>query len=95
MSTHPTLEWSRAASLVLAATLACAPAPEASSTGAMTIAGLGTVSFPVTTNSPAADSAFVQGVLLLHLFEYPRALEAFQRAQQLDSAMAMAYWGRP
>lgn len=93
MSTHPTLEWSRAASLVLAATLACAPAPEASSTGAMTIAGLGTVSVPVTTNSPAADSAFVQGVLLLHLFEYPRALEAFQRAQQLDSAMAMAYWG--
>ena len=31
----------------------------------MVFSGLGTLSFPVTTNSPAADSAFVQGVLLL------------------------------
>jgi len=59
----------------------------------MTIAGLGTVTFPTSTHSAAAESTFVRGVLLLHVFEYDDAAEAFRAAQQLDPDMAMAYWG--
>ena len=59
----------------------------------MTIHGLGTLSFPTSTHSAPAESAFVRGVLLLHVFEYDRALPEFQAAERLDPAMAMAYWG--
>jgi hypothetical protein len=54
---------------------------------------LGSISFPTTTRVPEAQDAFIQGMLLLHLFEYPYAREQFLRAQQLDPGMAMAYWG--
>jgi tetratricopeptide (TPR) repeat protein len=59
----------------------------------ITIAGLGTVSFPTTTRSAQAESTFVRGVLLLHVFEYDRAAAAFREAQRLDPGMALAYWG--
>ncbi|CAM5344301.1 hypothetical protein [Rhodanobacter lindaniclasticus] len=58
-----------------------------------TIAGLGSISFPTSTHSPAAQTAFLRGTLLLHLFEYPDAAKAFRQAQQLDPGFAMAYWG--
>jgi hypothetical protein len=35
------------------------------------IEGLGTISFPTSTRSAAAQTAFLRGALLLHLFEYP------------------------
>jgi tetratricopeptide (TPR) repeat protein len=54
---------------------------------------LGEISFPTASNSAEAQAAFIQGMLLLHLFEYPFAREQFQRAQQLDPDLAMAYWG--
>jgi tetratricopeptide (TPR) repeat protein len=54
---------------------------------------LGTIHFPTTTRSPAAQAAFIQGMLYLHLFEYPAAAREFQRAQALDPGFAMAYWG--
>src|SRR3546814_10003080 len=57
------------------------------------IEGLGTISFPTTTRSAAAQTAFLRGALLLHLFEYPDAAKAFRQAQQLDPDFAMAYWG--
>lgn len=60
---------------------------------ARTVPGLGTLSFPVTTNVPAAQVAFARGALLLHLFEYPDAAHAFRAAEQLDPSFAMAYWG--
>ena len=69
-----------------------APAP-AQQPAPISIAGLGTITFPTSTTSAPAESTFVRGVLLLHLFEYPRAAAAFRRAQQLDPGMAMAYWG--
>jgi tetratricopeptide (TPR) repeat protein len=53
---------------------------------------LGTIDFP-TSGSPAAQPAFVKGVLLLHSFEYDDAKEAFLEAQQADPDFAMAYWG--
>ena len=59
--------------------------------GATTVPGLGTLTFPVSTSVPAARQAFLHGVLLLHLFEYPEAAAAFRTAEQLDSGFAMAY----
>ncbi len=59
----------------------------------MTIRGLGTVSFPTSTHSAAAESSFVRGVLLLHVFEYDDALAHFRDAERIDPGMGMAYWG--
>jgi tetratricopeptide (TPR) repeat protein len=58
-----------------------------------TIEGLGTISFPTSTKSATAQTAFLRGALLLHLFEYPDAAKAFRQAQQRDPDFAMAYWG--
>jgi len=54
---------------------------------------LGKISFPTTTRSEEAQQAFIDGMLLLHLFEYPYARDEFLKAQQLDPGFAMAYWG--
>lgn len=53
---------------------------------------LGRISFE---NSGAveAQGPFIDGVLLLHSFEYEDAAEAFRRAQQIDPGFALAYWG--
>ncbi|MGH9872687.1 MAG: hypothetical protein ACRD9S_09490 [Pyrinomonadaceae bacterium] len=40
-----------------------------------------------------AQADFIQGMALLHDFEYPAAALAFQRAQAADPGFAMAYWG--
>lgn len=53
---------------------------------------LGTIDFP-TSGGPAAQAAFVRGVLYLHSFEYASAAAAFREAQQLEPGFAMAYWG--
>jgi tetratricopeptide (TPR) repeat protein len=53
---------------------------------------LGRISFP-NSGSPAAQPAFVRGVLLLHSFEYDDAIAAFREAQRLDPGFALAYWG--
>jgi len=57
------------------------------------IDGLGALDFPTSTKSAAAQTAFVRGMLLLHVYEYPRAEKAFQEAEKLDADFAMAYWG--
>jgi len=54
---------------------------------------LGQLDFPTSTKSPQAQAAFTEGMLYLHIFEYPSAAKAFQRAQQLDPGFVMAYWG--
>jgi tetratricopeptide (TPR) repeat protein len=53
---------------------------------------LGETSFP-TSGAPEAHEAFMEGLLLLHSFEYVDARAAFQTAQDRDSTFAMAYWG--
>ncbi len=53
---------------------------------------LGTIDFP-TSGPPAAQSAFIRGVLLLHSFEYQDAARAFREAQRIDPGFALAYWG--
>ena len=46
-----------------------------------------------TSGAPEAHEAFMEGLLLLHSFEYVDARAAFQAAQDHDSTFAMAYWG--
>jgi tetratricopeptide (TPR) repeat protein len=53
---------------------------------------LGRIDFP-NSGTPAAQPAFIKGVLLLHSFEYDDAKDAFVEAQQRDPGFAMAYWG--
>jgi hypothetical protein len=54
---------------------------------------LGNISFPTTTRSEQAQQAFIDGMLLLHLFEYPFARDEFLKAQELDPGFTLAYWG--
>ena len=54
---------------------------------------LGHIVFPTSATVPAAQAAFIRGMLLLHLFEYERAHDAFIEAQKLEPDFAMAYWG--
>jgi len=54
---------------------------------------LGEISFPTSATSQEAQAAFIRGMLLLHLFEYPFARDEFISAQQLEPGFAMAYWG--
>ncbi|HEX3122932.1 MAG TPA: hypothetical protein VHQ21_06475, partial [Rhodanobacteraceae bacterium] len=57
------------------------------------VEGLGALDFPTSTKSAPAQTAFVRGMLLLHVYEYPRAEKAFQQAEKLDPDLVMAYWG--
>ncbi len=54
---------------------------------------LGSISFPTSARSEEAQSAFIEGMLLLHLFEYSFAREEFLRAQSLEPDFALAVWG--
>ncbi len=60
---------------------------------AQTIPGLGKATFPTSTHSVAAQSDFIRGLLLLHLFEYHDAAKSFVDAEKADPGFAMAYWG--
>ena len=53
---------------------------------------LGELSFPNSGNA-AAQAPFLKGVKLLHNFQYPEAIEAFQQAQKADPDFALTYWG--
>ncbi len=53
---------------------------------------LGTISFPNSGNAEA-QGPFIEGVLLLHSFEFDDAARAFRRAQEADPDFALAYWG--
>ncbi len=65
---------------------------EASGGKDLKIVDLGEINFP--TSGPAeAQKHFVQGVLLLHSFEYDRARRAFLEASRLSPDFAMAVWG--
>ncbi len=41
----------------------------------------------------SAQADFLDGLALLHDFEYPAAAAAFRRAEAVDPGFAMAYWG--
>jgi tetratricopeptide (TPR) repeat protein len=54
--------------------------------------GAGQVSFP-NSGAPGAQPAFLNGLALLHDFEYDRAAIEFRKAESIDPNFAMAYWG--
>ncbi|MBA2731408.1 MAG: hypothetical protein H0U54_00805, partial [Acidobacteria bacterium] len=57
------------------------------------LTGLGETSHPVATTSAEAQKFFNQGFILVYGFNHDEAARAFRRAAELDSQMAMAYWG--
>ncbi|HVF56070.1 MAG TPA: hypothetical protein VM934_07960 [Pyrinomonadaceae bacterium] len=57
------------------------------------LSGLGRHRFPVSTTSAEAQKFFDQGVILVYGFNHDEAARSFRRAAELDSRMAMAYWG--
>ena len=67
--------------------------PPTQPAAAQTVAGLGTATFPTATRSVEAQTAFIRGLLLLHLFEYDDAAKAFLAAEKIDPTFVMAYWG--
>jgi len=52
----------------------------------------GQTTFP-NSGDEAAQAPFLQGVLMLHSFEYDEARAAFREAQEIDPDFAMAHWG--
>ena len=54
---------------------------------------LGTLNFPITTNSELAQKYFDQGIILAYGFNHEEAFRSFEEVTRLDSNCAMAYWG--
>ena len=52
---------------------------------------VGTVAFPNSASSEA-QAPFLQGIALLHSFEYEDAADAFRAAREADPDFALAYW---
>src|SRR4026209_900300 len=76
-------------SLLLGVSAQHHPSSDGSKTGPAT---LGEISFP-NSGKPEAQKPFIEGVLLLHSFEYARARYAFLEASRIDPSFALAYWG--
>jgi hypothetical protein len=55
--------------------------------------GLGELTHPVSTRSQDAQKFFDQGLTLHYAFNNEQAILFFRKAAQLDSSLAMAYWG--
>lgn len=81
----------RSASLTMRLVLGAAAVVAAVSL-ASPVERLGKLDFP-NSGAEEAQEAFMEGVLLLHSFEYEDAREAFQRARRIDPDFAMAAWG--
>jgi len=77
--------------LRLVAVAALLLGPSVADLGAQT-RQLGTIDFP-NSGAAGAQSAFIEGVLLLHSFEFEDAATSFQEAQRRDPDFALAYWG--
>ncbi|HSR53410.1 MAG TPA: hypothetical protein VLV83_21500 [Acidobacteriota bacterium] len=56
--------------------------------------GMGDLTHPVTTSSPAAQRFFDQGLVLAYGFNHAEASRSFQEAARLDPGCAMCYWGQ-
>ena len=55
--------------------------------------GLGSLSYKITTASPAAQNYFDQGLRLAYAFNHAEAQRAFREAEKLDAHCAMCFWG--
>ena len=84
--------------LLVVSCLACGPAepPVATVAAAGDVPlfdGLGPHRRDVTTDVPAAQAYFDQGLAFLYGFNHDEAIRAFTRATELDPRCAMAWWG--
>ena len=57
------------------------------------LTGLGSLEFKVTTEVPAAQRFFNQGLRLLYAFNHAESRRAFREAARQDPRLAMAHWG--
>jgi tetratricopeptide (TPR) repeat protein len=84
---------------VLLALCFCLPSPaqdhsaHTQSKPATLMSGVGNVHHPVSTSNPEAQKFFDQGLCLIYDFNHDEAARSFQRATELDSKLAIAYWG--
>src|ERR1700730_18314483 len=76
--------WSFGAALIAFLQFGCAAASAAQSVGETAFENSG---------APAAQAEFSRGLAQLHNFEYDDAAAHFRKAQEIDGAFAMAYWG--
>lgn len=70
----------------------CRTDPQTKATSDSEELELGKVTFEVT-GAEEAKKHFIEGILLLHSFEYQDARTAFQEAIKIDPDFTMAYWG--
>jgi tetratricopeptide (TPR) repeat protein len=63
-----------------------------SGTTASSAQSVGEISFE-NSGAPAAQAEFARGLAQLHNFEYDDAAAHFRKAEDIDAAFAMAYWG--
>lgn len=54
---------------------------------------LGGYHHAITTQSPAAQRYFDQGMVMSFAFNHSESVRAFRAAQQMDEHCAMCYWG--
>jgi tetratricopeptide (TPR) repeat protein len=57
------------------------------------VTGLGDLHHPVSTHNLEAQKFFDQGLRFIYAFNHDEAARSFQHAAELDSKLAMAYWG--
>ena len=86
------------AQVLCAALLACGAAAQEHASHVQAhpvvlVAGLGDLHHPVSTHNPEAQQFFDQGLRFIYAFNHDEAARSFQHAAELDSMMAMAYWG--
>jgi tetratricopeptide (TPR) repeat protein len=68
-------------------------ASHAQSHAVVLVGGLGELHHPVSTKNPQAQQFFDQGLRFIYAFNHDEAARSFQHAAELDSKLAMAYWG--
>jgi tetratricopeptide (TPR) repeat protein len=57
------------------------------------VTGLGDLHHPISTHNSQAQQFFDQGLRFIYAFNHDEAARSFQHAAELDSSLAMAYWG--
>ena len=72
---------------------AATPAPEFADIEPPLWDGLGPITYKVSTSNAMAQAYFNQGLRLLYAFNHGEAQRAFRKAQKLDPACAMCFWG--
>ena len=72
---------------------AATPTPDFADSDPPLWQGLGAVNYKITTANPQAQAYFDQGLRLTYAFNHGEAQRAFRKAQKLDPACAMCFWG--